>query len=383
MKLPRSARKLIWQLIGPPPAPPPPPAEPPGPRSQILSIEQYDQLEQEASTYMSVPVLQAYRPVTYQSVGFPVRVRDERELARYADHNFESEVPALFQPGHKFPPVAYVNAFTADERALFDRVRDAVVTLTATRFGRPVRPITNLMVQMGPFRILHEIARVTGKPSLDIYEVGPGLGYLGALLGLAGHRYTSFDVTQALYLWQNRLLDALFREIFIEAAGGLDIPALTTQMAHMPWWQFSNMLGRCPLRADIVYSNSNLGEMSLLALKHLLHIGRDLLHHSDIGLFMFMSTGALAQSTKESLAVEFAQFGYRQVCAEPFHAYVVGDRDVSHILAAFKNGVPHYSPSGAPATLTANEVMALNRAEAPLDWHISAWNHGWQAPFRD
>src|SRR5258706_6642906 len=355
-------------------SPPPPP----------LTHELYDAVEREALKRQPVPILMAFRPVTYQGVGFPVHITDEAELLRYVDHNFEHEVPGLFVPNAKFAPVAYVNAFTPDERDLFDVVRERVVSMTAQRFGRPVRPVTNLMVQMGPFRIMHEIARVTGKRQLSVFEAGPGLGYLGALLALTGHRHVSFDVTQSLYLWQNRLLEAIAGADLIETARTVDIPPLSdVRVAHLPWWQFTQLLASCPLRADIVYSNSNLGEMSLLALKHLLHIGRDLLHHSDIGLFMFMSSGALAQSTMESLAVEFAQFGYRQVCASPFHAYVVGDRDVSHIIDAFKNGVPHYSPSGAPATLTANEVMALDRAEAPLDWHISAWNHGWQAPFRD
>jgi hypothetical protein len=349
-----------------------------------LTPARYDTVEREAIKPLSVPVLMAYRPVTYQMVGFPVRVVDESELIRYVDHNFEHEVPGLFRPDARFAPIAYVNAFTPDERELFDRVREHVVRLTAKRFGRAVRPITNLMVQMGPYRIMHEIARATATRELAVFEAGPGLGYLGALLALTGHRYASFDVTQSLYLWQNRLLSAVAGGDLVETAGDITLPRLDgARIVHLPWWQFIQLLTNCPLRADIVYSNSNLGEMSLLALKYLLQIGRSMLADSKIGLFMYMSTGMLAQSTAENLAVEFSQFGYVKVCDSPFVAYTVGNRDVSAILDAFKNGVPHFRPSGAGASLTANEVMALRRAEAPVDWQITAWNYGWQAPFTD
>lgn len=353
----------------------------------------YDRFERRALSRLPVPVLMAYRPVTYQQVGFPVRVTRELELLRYVDHNFEPEVPGLFRPGARFAPIAYVNAFTPDERDLLKTVRDRVAAMTARRFGRSIRPITNLMVQMGPFRIMHEIARVSGKPKIGVFEVGPGLGYLGALLALAGHRYLSFDVTQALYLWQNRLLRTVADDDFMETATSLWRPPLDARrviplpwwqrIVHLPWWQYVNLLWGCPIKADIVYSNSNLGEMSLLALKHVLAISRIMLADSDIGLFMYMSTGMLAQNSAESLAVEFAQFGYRKICDSPFVGYVLGDRDVSAILSAFADGVPHYSPSGAPPTLAANEVMALKRAEAPLDTQLTVWNYGWQPPFVD
>jgi hypothetical protein len=348
----------------------------------LLSPAIYDRREREAIARLPVPVLMAFRPVTFQLVGYPIHVEQEAELLRYADHNFEAEVPGLFRPGATFPPIAYVNAFTRDECDLLTTVRDRVAGMTARRFGRSVRPVTNLMVQMGPFRILHEIARVTGQRRLDVFEPGPGMGYLGALLSLAGHRYMSFDVTQSLYLWQNRMLEAVADKEFVENATASVGPSFEAgQVVHLPWWQYVDLLWSCPVRADIVYSNSNLGEMSLLALKHVLHISRAMLAQSQLGLFMYMSTGMLAQNSAESIATEFAQFGYRKICDTPFVGYVLGNRDASAILAAFRNGVPHYSPNGMPATLEAHEVMALTRAEAPLDADLCAWNYGCQFPF--
>ena len=350
----------------------------------FLTPARYDEAERAAVKRLSVPIMMAFRPVTYRSVGFPVSVTDEVELARYVDHNYEQEVPGLYKPGASFAPVAYVNAFTPDERDLFNQIRERVVALSSILFGQPVRPITNLMVQMGPFRIMHEIARVTGSKTLSVFEAGPGLGYLGALLALTGHRYASFDVTQALYLWQNRLLQVAASGDLLEAAIHSDLPPLDkARVVHLPWWHFVQLRTTSPVRADIVYSNSNLGEMSPLARKHLLQAGRNILANSKIGLFMYMSTGMLAHGTAESLHAEFEAFGYVKVCDIPFIGYTHGSRNVSSLLDAFKNGVPHFSPSGAPATLAANEVMALKRSEAPLDCQISEWSHGWQPPFVD
>ena len=117
-----------------------------------LSVEAYDNAERDAQAGLSVPLLMAFRPVTFQSVGFPIRVEYEEELVRYVDHNFEAEVPGLYKLGAKFAPVGYVNAFTPDETGLVRQIRSVVADMTAQQFGRRTQPMTNLLVQVGPFR---------------------------------------------------------------------------------------------------------------------------------------------------------------------------------------------------------------------------------------
>jgi len=116
-------------------------------------------IERQATLECPVPQLTAFRPVTFEQVGYPTRVHSEGELARFVDHNFEGEVPALFKPSAVFPPIGYVNAFTPDEKRLFDVIRDTVAAMSLSRFGRAIRPITNLMVQMGPYRAIEHLAR--------------------------------------------------------------------------------------------------------------------------------------------------------------------------------------------------------------------------------
>jgi hypothetical protein len=350
----------------------------------IISIEAYEQAERRALIARTVPELMAFRPVTFEQVGYPTQVRFEEELARYVDHNFEGEVPGLYEKGAAFAPIGYVNAFTPDEQRLLDDIRDAVAALTLRHFGRAMRPITNLMVQMGPYRAIHHLAHSFGLPPLTVFEVGPGLGYLGALLAGTGHRYLSYDITQSLYLWQNRLLAEIAEEQFVEMAiDPYPERLLTERVVHLPWWEYVKFLSGTSVRADIVYSNSNLGEMSLLALKHVLHISRHMLAGSKLGLFMYFSTGMCAQNSAESIAAEFAQFGYQKVFDTPFVAYVLDPDNSASVAAAFKDGIPHVNPTLSDVRLTANEVMGLRRTEAPLDVQLTAWNYGWQPPFID
>ena len=362
----------------------------------MLSIEEYNASERLATIGRSIPELMAFRPITFQQVGYPTHVSLEGELARYVDHNFEAEVPGLFKPGAVFAPIGYVNEFTADEKKLFDSVRDAVAAMTLRRFGRAIRPITNLLVQMGPYRVMDHLAKSFGTKQLAVFEVGPGLTYLGALLVQAGHRYLSYDVTQSLYLWQNRLLAEVAGGDFVEMAMDPDPNRLMSgRVVHLPWWEYVKFLSGTEVRADIVYSNSNLGEMSRVALKHVLHISRQMLAGSKLGLFMYFSTGMCAQNSPEVLAAEFEQFGYHKVFDSPFVAYVLNEdkgsvltrvfnQDKASVLEkAFRHGVPLFDPSGNRARLTANEVMALRRAEAPLDVQLTCWNYGWTPPFID
>lgn len=349
--------------------------------TQPVTVAEYDRAEGDAQTELPVPVLMAFRPVTFQSVGFPVRIARERELLRYVDHNFEAEVPGLYKPGATFAPVGYVNAFTLDEAALIQRVRDIVADLTGHRFGRRIRPMTNLLVQMGPYRVMEAFAASYGIGKLSVFEAGPGLAYLGALLALQGHRYACYDVTQSLYLWQGHLLSAVAGEEFLEFAHPENVDHLgRARVAHVPWWVFAGQLAGTTMRCDIVYSNSNLGEMSLISLKHLLHISRHMLSESPVGAFVYFSTGMLAQNTKEGLETEFRQFGFVKAMETPFVCYVLEGRDPGRWLEAFRDGIPFYNPAGSDKRSDARTVVATPRAEAPLDVQLTQWCFGWDAP---
>jgi hypothetical protein len=351
--------------------------------SGVTPVE-YDACEQRGVAELPIPVMMAFKPVTFERYSYPTHISEMRAVLRYADHNSEAEVPGLFKPGATFAPIGYVNEFTADERELLATLRGRVASALLADFGRAIKPVTNLLVQIGPFRVMSHIAQALGRSPLTLFEVGPGAAYIGAMMSVAGHRYLSYDVTQSLYIWQQYMLRAVAGGAFAETAG---LPAYSppesARIVHLPWWQYVKFLQDCPVSADVVYSNSNLGEMSPLALKHVLHISRRMLQDSPVGLFAYFSTGMTAQSSPEQIAAAFSAAGYTLAMKEPFMAYVLEGRDPTPVQQAFRNGIPFYDPSGRGGKFDANSVMALKRSEAPLDVDLAAWNYGWTPPYVD
>lgn len=353
----------------------------------ILTVEAYNKAEQNASVGLSVPHLMAFKPVSYQMVGWPHQISEQRELARFADHNFEAEIAGLFQPGAKFDPVGYRNSFSQDENELIANVRDKVRVFTEEWFGRRVAPVSNILVQMGPFRMMEQIKRRFSKPNLTVFEVGPGAGYLGAFLAVTGHKYASYDIAQSYYLWQSCLMQATGGEDFAELAAIDDVAhteaLLKSRVAHVPWWRYASFMDGTPFRADVVYSNSNLSEMSRVSLRIVLQTSRTMLQDSDVGLFSFFSKGMPAQTPHDQMDAEFEMFGYHKVFESPFFAYTTKPEQVEVIRSAFANGIEDYDPSNRGGSFSANEVTTLRRAEAPLDAQLTQWYHGWQPPFID
>jgi hypothetical protein len=353
-----------------------------------LTVERYDAAEALALAGLSIPHLMAFRPVAFESVGWPTKVRHDNELLRYVDHNFEGEVPSLYKPGAAFSPIGYRNEFTLDELSLISAVRDRVADLTENQFGRRTRPMTNLLVQTGPFRVMQQLASAPGQKQLTVFEVGPGAGYLGAMLAQAGHRYLSYDVAQSLYIWQSRLLQAVADSDFIELAG-MEATVTETRetsearVVHLPWWMYVRLLTGTSLRADVVYSNSNLSEMTNLALRHVLQISRHMLADSRCGLFCFFSKGMPSQTPHDQIDSVFGEYGYYKVFDKPFYAFVTNRTAVAPLKTLFAHGIRPHNPSGRKETVDAATMVSVRRAEAPLDLDLTVWRHGWRPPLLD
>ena len=140
-----------------------------------------------------------------------------------------------------------------------------------------------------PIAILRAVEAIAGARGrrLKIFEIGPGSGYLGAYLINAGHSYASMDITQALYLWQNRLFASIAADgqewVCDEGAGANCI--------HVPWWQFARYHEALPIAADIVVCDGAMGEMDTLGLFYNLRIARAMVDASDCAAFMFRRIG--------------------------------------------------------------------------------------------
>jgi hypothetical protein len=322
----------------------------------MLTIEAYDAAEQEARIGLSFAEIMAFAPRTFANLGLPDRVKDERELVRYADWNLDAENREYFRPGQFFGGPAVQTDYTQDEVDLMNRVRDQAVEVTQ-RMGRPVRPLSGPFAQLGFFRIISALRAAQGR-ALDVFEVGPGTGYLGAMLLNYGNTYAWMDNAQALYLWQHRLVGDRARGV--------------------PWWEFVRAGIQRPV--DIVVSNANLGEMTHDAMRIMVRHAKEALKDSPLGIFMFTHVGAPMHNGFEGVDRELRSIGFRHVFSRLFQGYLAHDRVLPDAVMALQNEIPLFNPSGRPERFTGAQAVSIPKDQEPLDLDFVRRLGKWEPP---
>jgi hypothetical protein len=367
----------------------------------LLSIEDYNRREQAALPCLANRAIEGFRPVTFLSQGYPMFVSQEAELARYVDtqHEVSERVDMFCAPDF---------VYSQDEAGLITTISDKVMSMTRKRYGRAIRPWIGPLVALPAFRAIVALARESGKKALRIFEVGPGSGYLGALLIASGYRYISFENTQAYYLWQNRLYDWLvpgeFMELAMPQVEALDI---SSRVVHVPWWEYCRFHERNPIEADIVVCDHALGELHPYALKYILRISHQMLDGPGMKIFLFTHPGLL-RTPFPKLIREFRDAGFLQLMSGEVWAMTPAGSEWSKYTKDFvmdffspppprttlgrirrkfrsiryqprvprprppifdmERAIPLYNPSGNAETLRAYDFLTLHKNESPYDY---------------
>lgn len=186
--------------------------------------------------------IQAFQSQTWEKSGYPHRISSQDELHRYHD----------FQKSFRFEE--FLDAATPMTEVEFKHFQDASKIIH--RFAKTLKSPyllgsgrTSLLAAMLYSRILEErqaFAEPYGQHG--ILEIGPGCGYLGVLMALKGVPYTSVEVTQALYLYQ----ECLWRSAGLRA----------TCERHLSWWRVLDRTTSLP-SFNTVMANRVLAEMSI------------------------------------------------------------------------------------------------------------------------
>jgi len=261
-----------------------------------LSIADYNDRERDARITASYPALRAFVPVAFEHVRFPSRVTDERELIRYADALHETCSRSEFLERR---------TFSETEASAILQLVDQVKSVTDRHFGRPVQPLMCLFHPIPLLRAVEAIARARQR-RLRIFEIGPGSGYLGAYLVNAGHSYAAVDVSQALYLWQNRLFAGIAGD---GSEWALDA-GLQTRCMHIPWWHYSRFHEDLPIAADLVICDAALGELDEFGFHYSLRIAARIVQASDCAALLFQEVGEPHVRSRGEAEVEVRNAGF-------------------------------------------------------------------------
>ena len=324
-----------------------------------LTVELYDSREKKEKINLSHIEIRAFSPIAFDRWGFPTRVTHEEEIYRYFDfYGVTEDCYAYFVRDFFSQTTATLTSFTSAEADLIRRVSDQAAELVRSRIGQERRPINGLLAQIGLFRIIMAATGAFGQPGVSVFEIGPGSGYLGALLVAAGQRYASTDITQGFYLWQNRFLRGLAGDRLHEwAENGPPEDPGRFQVNHIPWWEYLALRKTPRLKADVVVSNAVLCEMTSDALRYTARAARDMLSGSPIGMVLYGAIGWEQETNHADVKRAFIEAGFKPVANRLFSAFLLEENEVPPAFNDLSNDIPLFGEG--PASFDALDILAL------------------------
>jgi hypothetical protein len=270
-----------------------------------LFVAEYDQRERAAIAALANRAVEAFQPAHFNRVGYPSRVHAQPEIGKFAEVMHEGEASSHFEA---------LGGLSEGEWALVARISEQVWALTS-EWGHPTLPRASLL---RPIHVLRLLKRLYGDARPRIFELGPGTGYLGALLAQPGYPYAAMDITQGFYLYQSlsweRLAPGGVRELATESGFTPDRLAdpVPGRPVHVPWWHYARLLPQDTPRFDLVICNRALCEMGPTALAFCLHNARAALAGSgDLPkAFLFDGWGDIKVLTPVDVVRAFLRAGF-------------------------------------------------------------------------
>lgn len=213
----------------------------------VMDLAAYNLSEGLAQMDFPNRVIQAWRPLAFEIVGYPHRISHEGELWRFADVMHECRFERDFEE--------LIGRLTPHEFLAFQAASEQCFAATQN-LGQPILPRGALLRAIPLYR---QLLGSLG-PTAHVIEIGPGSGYLTFLLARAGMRVTALEASQAFYLWQDRFW--LFRDP--EDSGD------QLKITHLAWWQFEQLAQIQDARA--ITANHCLNELHKGALAYIANL---------------------------------------------------------------------------------------------------------------
>jgi hypothetical protein len=329
-----------------------------------LTVDAYNAAEAAAEVNTPNRIIEACRPETFIRLGYPTSVNADQAVWRFADAMHELRDRDDYQS-------LLGGGFTEPEFEIFKKISAEVASLTERRFGRRLLPKGALTRAFISFRCIRAIS----EPGTTVFEIGPGSGYLGALLGVTGFNYVATDVTQGFYIYQSILWEHLFRDKFIELATdprGLDkFGALAPgTILHVPWWKYNvDRPQNLKLDAQVVTSNHALAEMHHVAFMYALKLSRSWLAYPGLRYFFIEHPGAELTRTREQIKTAFKDLKYELMFEEwPISVFATNNHGYS-CYEARQEPAPE-EPNAVASNLIAERLVA-NRSKLVNERRIS------------
>lgn len=275
----------------------------------MVSIQDYHDAEIKGLDKVSNRIMAAACPLTFQRLNYPMRIFSNSQLKFYADALHEGRAETDFNS-------LLGGAITKDEWETWQRIYRCVRDLV------PVTPRGSLVRAQYSYRAI--LDHFKARPFATIVEIGPGSGYLSAMLNMGGFTVIPIEVTQAFYIWQSTLFSNLLGSHFYAPLAPVDWTK-PARVCHTPWWEFyradTEILDS--QKVDLVVANHCLTEMSVEAAMYIarlcrqwecpIHIEGVGYHDGDISRLVHIFEGIQILSLEKPFPLEDATVSLDEV----------------------------------------------------------------------
>jgi hypothetical protein len=343
-----------------------------------LSVEQYNAKEEKALQKMGVAQITAFGTKTFEDHNFQTRIDATNQISKYADFFVNADLERL-DPGKFFRVTPVRSDYSKDEVKLLTQLSDGVQVFLKDTCGENIGLHFTHLACVGILRVVQTIVKHVEKNKLSIFEAGPGCGYTGTALGLVGHKYASYDVTQGYYLWQSHLYDHFFGNEFLEVLNNEDCDfGKLPRISHLPWWVFAQQYKDVKMTSDIVLSNANLSEMHGMCLRYFLRLAAIMMGDSILGMFVFGDIGSPHMNDQESVHNEFLSAGYKKISSKNVYIYQLNGKETPlGLIEELDAGVPLYNPSNSSEACGPRDFINFDDGKYTDEYEFYSYLSDW------
>ena len=262
----------------------------------------YNQNNDNARRNVSYIERKIFAPITHEKLNDPTNISFLSELPYFACSMHDGR--AKNTANH------LLEGLDKDEFDILKLIVKNTAELTDS-MGLKTAPKDSLLRHLYQYR---QIKKLFPKIK-SIIEIGPGSGYLSLILALNNYKVISFDICQALYIFQHYLykhfgvlneLAVHSQEKFKDNFLNKTIKQREGRINHIPWWVFNKIIDN-PIEVDLITINHAVCELHPYAITHLLSTAEKL----NFPRFFLEGTGDQSFMKFNEAVKKFSLFGYK------------------------------------------------------------------------
>ncbi len=275
-----------------------------------LNINSYRAKESQYESLLPNRMIEAFSPAHFEKVGYPVRLKNDGDVIKYVDAMHERRHDA-------FLTNLFNGGLTDSEFMLLSEFIEFYWN-KMKKINKDILPIDCLLNTLHAAVPILKMSDILKDKNARVFEIGPGSGYLTAMLAMKGLEMMASDICEAFYLTQHQLYSNLFPQSFVQLATHDHIPhnLPTGSIAHLPWWLYVDHESLQNQRFDIIAACHCVTEMHPWAFKYFLKISSQMLSESKLGYLVIDGWGSDVPRKPSEVMREAYSCGWKNVYSD-------------------------------------------------------------------